>query len=148
MTKELLKENRIHYHAQSFEKYDLSQPVFKKHPELFDKLRKKNNGSFDYELIQFNGINYKPFPNMPKYRTCKYKDSYLLIDGYLNANICFHLMSKYGTENLYIRINPYEVLSTPPPMLLEEEFIQTPNPHWIESMKIYPGEHHYCVRVL
>lgn len=141
MVIEISDASRIYYQFLAFEEYQPSQPIFQKHPELYQKIRTKSNGKPDFELIQLDAINFNPPPNMPKYRTCKYKDSVLFIDSYLNAMVPFYLMHKYGTENLYIRINPHHISKTVPLMSLEEEFIQPPNPHWIERLIIHPDQH-------
>jgi hypothetical protein len=133
------------FHAnRSFEKYHSEQTVFKKFPELFDELRKKPNGSKDLELIKLRAINYNPIPNLPKYRTCKYKEHYLFINEYLDSRIPRYFIDKYGNENLYIRIEPYMISKVAPPMILEEEFLRPPNPKWIERLKIYPGKSEGC----
>ncbi|OMF88729.1 hypothetical protein [Paenibacillus sp. FSL R7-0337] len=141
MTVEISKASCVYHQIKSFEKYHPTQPLFQEHPELYEKLRKKSSGNSDLELIRLDAVKYKPFPNMPKYRTCKYKDSYLFLDSYLNAMVPFYLIQKYGTENLYIRLDPYHISKTLPPLILEEEFIQPPNPHWIERLLIHPNQH-------
>ncbi|MGM1023710.1 MAG: hypothetical protein ACQEXV_25025 [Bacillota bacterium] len=141
MTVEISKASCVYHQIKSFEKYHPTQPLFQEHPELLEKLRKKSSGNPDLELIRLDAVKYKPFPNMPKYRTCKYKDSYLFFDSYLNTMVPFYLIQKYGTENLYIRLDPYHISKTPPPLIHEEEFIQPPNPHWIERLLIHPNQH-------
>lgn len=138
---EISKASRIYHQVLSFEGYNPSQPIFQAHPELYDKLRKKSNGNPDPELIRLDAVTYKPLPNIPKYRTCKYKDSFLFIDRYLNSMVPFYLIHKYGTENLYIRLDPYIISEKAPPLSLEEEFIQPPNPYWIERLIIHPDQH-------
>lgn len=139
---EIKKANVLHAHHLSFEEYDISQPVFQEYPELMEKLRVKPNGNFDYELIKWGAIKYKPIPYLPKYRSIKYKESYLSVDKHLNTMIPFYLIDKYKKEeDLYIRIDPYFISKEEPEMILEEEAIHKPNPHWIEKMNLYPGQH-------
>ncbi|USK62295.1 hypothetical protein [Peribacillus asahii] len=140
MLLEIQKENHIHFKILSFEEYDSSQPIFQRHPELLEKLRVKPSGGVDKELIQLNAVQYEPFPDFPKYRTCSYKNSFFLVNGYLNGAISRYLIDKYGKKNLYIRIDPYTVLDQAPPLLLEEEFLRPPNPHWIERLKIHSNQ--------
>jgi hypothetical protein len=133
------------YHTYiSFEEYHSEQLVFKKFPELLNELREKPNGNKDLELIKLNAINFNPPPNLPKYRTCKYKGHFLSINGYLDSRIPRYLIDKYGTDDLYIRIEPYVLSDVAPPMILEEEFLRPPNPKWIEKLKIYPGKSEGC----
>ncbi|MEK4372490.1 hypothetical protein [Paenibacillus sp. FSL R5-0473] len=138
---EIFKASRIYHQVKSFEGYNPSQPIFQAHPELFDKLRKKSNGNPDLELIRLDAVGYKPIPNLPKHKTCKYKDSFLHIDSYLNSMVPSYFIQKYGTEKLYIRVDPYTVSKKAPPLSLEEEFIQPPNPYWIERLIIHPDQH-------
>lgn len=121
---EIFKASRIYHQVKSFEEYNPSQPIFQAHPELYDKLRKKSNGNPDLELIRLDAVGYKPIPDLPKHRTCKYKDSFLLIDRYLNSMVPSYLIHKYGTKKLYIRVDPHIVSKKAPPLSLEEEFIQ------------------------
>ena len=133
------------YHAYlSFEEYHSEQTVFKKFPELLNELRERENGNKDLELIRLNAINFNPIPNRPKYRTCKYKEHFLFINDYLDSRIPRYLIDKYGTDDLYIRIEPYMVSNNAPPMILEEEFLRPPNPKWIERLRIYPGKSEGC----
>lgn len=144
MVLEITDASRIYYQLLAFEKYNSSQPIFQKHPELYQKIRTKTNGNPDLELIRLDAVNFNPPPNMPKYKACKYKDSVLYIDSYLNATIPFYLMNKYGTENLFVRITPYHLSMTMPLVILEEEFLRPPNPYWIERFIIHPDQHEGC----
>ncbi|MBT2763380.1 hypothetical protein J7E85_19635 [Paenibacillus sp. ISL-20] len=141
MVIEISHASRIHYQLLAFEKYNPEQPIFRKYPELFQKIRKKANGNFDYELIRLDAVNFNPLPNMPKYKAFKYKDSVLYIDSYLDSTVPFYLMHKYGKEHLHIRLDPHYISKKMPQMPLEEEFLQPPNPHWIERLIIHSDQH-------
>ncbi|MEI3892475.1 MULTISPECIES: hypothetical protein [Bacillus] len=141
---DVLSISKEHHAYLSFEQYHSEQTVFKKFPELLNELREKSNRNKDLELIKLNVINFNPMPNLPKYRTCKYKEHFLFINEYLDSRIPRYLIDKYGTEDLYIRIEPYMLSNDAPPMALEEEFLRPPNPKWIERLKIYPGKHEGC----
>lgn len=141
---DILKVNKEYYEVISFEPYHANQHIFKKFPELLNALRKKSKGNVDLELIRLDAINYDPFPNTPKHRTCEYKNHYLFIDRHLDSRIPRYLIDKYGTNNLYIRIEPYSISDTKPLIALEEEFLRPPNPKWIEKLILYPGKSEGC----
>jgi hypothetical protein len=144
IVQEVILISKKHYNYLSFENYHLAQPVFQKFPELLNELREKPNGNKDLELIKLNAINYKPIPNIPSHRTCKYKKHFLLINNYLDSRIPRYFIDKYGNEDLYIRIEPYIVSDEAPPLSLQEEFLRPPNPKWIERLLIYPGKSEGC----
>ena len=50
MVLEITDASRIYYQLLAFEKYNSSQPIFQKHPELYQKIRTKTNGNPDLEL--------------------------------------------------------------------------------------------------
>jgi len=141
---DILAISQEYYSKLSFENYNLEQPVFQEYPELFEELRERPNRSKDLELIKLKAIGYNPPPNSPKYRTCKYKNHFIFMNAYLDSRIPRYLIDKYGTHELYIRLEPYELSDTAPPMVLEEEFLRPPNPKWIERLKIYPGKSEGC----
>lgn len=144
ITQEVLSSSKEYHAHLSFEDYHPEQPVFKKFPELLNELRERPNGSKDLELIKLNAINYRPIPDIPTHRTFKYKDYFLFINSYLDSRIPRYLINKYGTNDLYIRMEPYIISDKAPPMSLQEEFLRPPNPKWIERLKIYPGKNEGC----
>lgn len=141
---DILKISKVHFEILSFEPYHAGQPVFEKYPELLNGLREKSNGNRDYELIRIDTIGFNPPLCTPKFRTCEYKNHYLFIDKNLDSRIPRYLIDKYGTDHLYIRIDPYSLSETEPQVAIEEEFLRPPNPKWIERLNIYPGKSEGC----
>ncbi|AKG05320.1 hypothetical protein AAV35_011395 [Salimicrobium jeotgali] len=128
---------------RNFEDYHRQQPIFLRHPELFEHTRKRPNGSKDLELIHLEKLDYKPAP-MEKYTIAKYQNSYLQLNTNLSGMIPYLLISKYGANKIYVRLNPYDVFDKHPGFPIEEDLLKPPNPYWIETIKIYPNQNEGC----
>ncbi|QBJ66774.1 hypothetical protein C3496_10465 [Bacillus anthracis] len=141
---EIFEFSGKHFHELSFEPYNMAQPLFQRHPEILQAVRQRPGGAIDPELVKLSVIGFNPIPNMPYHRTCKYNQSFLLTSRYLDGRIPEYLINKYGRDNIYIRIEPYEVHSTPPKLRFLEEFMHLPNPEWIRNLKMHINQKEGC----
>lgn len=140
IVKEIYDYSLKKYFALSFEKYNQDQLIFKEYPELFEEIREKRNGNKDFELINLKAVNYRPIPNVKSHNFFKYNNHFIFVDDFLDIRIVSFLIEKYGVENLYIRLNPFQLSNESPKLSLQEEFLRPPNPMWIENISIYPGK--------
>lgn len=140
IVKEIYDYSAKKYFALSFEKYNRDQLIFKEYSELFEEIREKRNGNKDYELINLKAVNYRPILNMKGDNFFRYNNHFIFVDEFLDSRIVSFLINKYGVDNLFIRLNPFQLNNEPPMLPLLEEFLRPPNPTWIESISIYPGK--------
>lgn len=114
------------------ELYSLEQPLFIKEPTLFDFIRKKDNESFDLELIDFNY-----FEQINESEIVKYRDSYSIVEYSLNPTILTWANATFSNKSLYVRLNPYEVYDQRPDQKLFESILVPANPNWWKKLTIY-----------
>ncbi|MDQ4681687.1 hypothetical protein, partial [Stenotrophomonas maltophilia group sp. RNC7] len=87
---------------------------------------------------------YKPIPNYPNYRTCKFNNSFLQTSRYLDSRIPRYLIDKYGVEKIHIRLEPYYISDRGAKFDLTEEFLQPPNPKWLKDLKMHHNQKEGC----
>lgn len=114
------------------ELYSLEQPLFIKEQSLFNFIRKKDNESFDLELIDF-----KCFEQINESEIVKYLNSYSLVEYSLNPTILTWANATFPDKPLYIRVNPYEVYDQIPNQKLYESILVPANPNWWKKLTIY-----------
>ncbi|EJV43948.1 hypothetical protein IEK_05287 [Bacillus toyonensis] len=141
---DILHESKKYFFPLSFEEYNNSQPIFQGEPKLLDYIRKSQTGKLDHELLQLKAIQFKPLPNNPNYRTCKYNNSFLQTSRYLDSRIPRYLIDNYGIEKIHIRLEPYYISDNLPRFSLTEEFLQPPNPKWLKNLKMHHNQKEGC----
>ena len=114
------------------ESYNSEQPLFKNDQNLFEQIRKKENNSFDYELL-----NSKELQQINDSEILKFKEKYTLLDYTLNPSILAWAKDKFEGKPLYIRANPYKVFITQPPQRLFESILMPANPNWWKQLTIF-----------
>lgn len=115
-------------------KYSKEQPIFRFEPKLFEKIRTKENGTKDLELIE-----YKVFDHINNTEIVKYNKSYSLIDSDLDPQIILWAKNDFKNNPLYIRINPFRAFNFKPSHKINEAILNPANPNWWKNLKIYNG---------
>ncbi len=116
----------------SCEKMSLDDELFATHPEAIETIRKKPNGDYDLELIDFSC-----YSQYCETEIIEFKKSYLYIDYGINPKMIPWLQSNFPDSKLYIRIQSKKLFKSPPPILSLEECLVPANPNWIKKLEIY-----------
>ncbi|MEM9388832.1 MAG: hypothetical protein AAGA02_00075 [Bacteroidota bacterium] len=112
--------------------YSKDQPLFKLEPDLLNKVRKKDTGSFDNELI-----NLKALEQINDSEIVKFNKSYSILDHSLNPQIVIWSQTNFPDKPIYVRVNPYKAFEKMPSQMLFESVLMPANPKWWKHLTIH-----------
>ena len=117
---------------KSFEKYEISQPLFSGDSGLFDCIRKTSAGTPDLELI-----DTKCLENIQDSEIFSRNGCFFRIDGYLNQAL-YPLCKQYFADSpIFIRLDPTTRYSSQPLFQMNEEVLIPANPYWWKKLNIH-----------
>lgn len=115
--------------------YDKNQELFKQ-SNLYNSVRKKENGSLDLELININAIKSIDDSEVVSISG----GGYAKTNGFLKPSIIWWSKKTFPSSNLFLRLNPNEYYDIQPPQGLNEEVMIPANPNWWKNLKIYKNK--------
>jgi hypothetical protein len=116
----------------SFEKYEIHQPLFSGDQELFNCIRKTEAGSADLELIDSDCLT-----NIQDSEIFSRNGHFYKIDGYLNQALYPLCKQQFPDSRVFIRLDPTKIYSSQPSFQLNEEVLIPANPHWWQNLNIH-----------
>ncbi|WP_298789198.1 hypothetical protein [uncultured Marinococcus sp.] len=120
----------------SFENYHQEQPLFQKVPNLIEKVRGGIENRND--LIYLNSLNYPDHSRRDNFFL--QNSNYLSVDSRLPLEIPNFLLEKYNSDQISIRIHPYEIYSEEPEEYIKKATFRPPDPNWIENISLHLNE--------
>lgn len=129
-----------HDFLRRFEPYAINQPAFVAETDLFNHIRvSENEGKPDYELISLNALQ-----RIGESEIVLFNKSYFKTDVALNPFIVSWSQQNFNSENIYVRLNPYEVYTYQPTQRLYESIVHPANPNWWKTLSIHLRKHEGC----
>ena len=117
----------LRYWENSLRKYSINQPLFSSYQEL---LSHTLNG----ELIPSSLFQKVPLKNVVRFAN----GEYAYIDESLEPPLLQQLEERGVTY--YVRVNPYYIYDTKPPIFIKEAAWRTPSPKWQNAIGIKPNQ--------
>jgi len=134
MTFEVQHEaTRLRLQAQC-ELYSETQPLFRNVPSLFGKIRRKETGSLDYELIDVTAV-----------RSVSGSEVYQAGNGYtklcplLSPGIVNWVQNEWPSAPTYVRLDADAYFCKKPLQLLTEATLVPANPRWLPDFSLRKG---------
>ncbi len=121
---------------QRCEPYSQEQPLFTEFPDLWNRIRKTDRGTPDFELIDISGMSIHP------------ESQYLRVTGDLHAEIDSHLPPSvvdfarlhYPKAPVHVRLNPYSIVTSGPFSSINEELIRPLTATFWQGLNLYSGQ--------
>lgn len=114
------------------EKYSYQHELFQQVPELFNCIRRKENGLRDRELIDISMLEDTTHSGV-----FRYKRRYIVVDSYIKPIFIDWLTEEFRTAPLFLRIFPHTVYDSLPPFRIEEATVIPTDPHWWKKLSLY-----------
>jgi hypothetical protein len=125
------------------EPYDRAQPLFAGAPELFDHIRRTENGSPDLELIAGDAVH-----SMSGSGIYQAGNGFTRLCPFLSPGIVNWARSSYPGRASYIRLDPYSFHDTQPLQLLTEATLVPANPRWLHDFSLRRGMKEFAAYTL
>ena len=116
------------------EPYDSAQPLFVGAPNLFDRIRRGENGSPDLELIELDAV--RSVAGSEIYRAGK---GFSKLSAYLSPGIVNWAHNAFTGRPVYIRLDPHHFYDAQPLHLLSEATLVPANPRWLPGFTLRKG---------
>lgn len=117
------------------ERYDRTQALFTGAPELFDKIRtREDGGGPDLELIDLDAV--QSVAGSEIYRAGQ---GFTRLSPYLSPGIVTWARTTYPKRPTFIRLDPHQFHTSQPPQLLTEATLVPANPKWLSGFSLRKG---------
>lgn len=134
MTFEVEHEWKRHEVKRLCERYDSGQRLFQSVPGLFDKIRRRANGSQDFELIDVSAVSSVGGSEI--YRA---GGGFAKLCPYLSPGIVNWAHHEWPTAPAFVRLDAGYYSATQPLQLLTEATLVPANPRWLEDFSLRKG---------
>ncbi len=116
----------------SFERYEINQPLFSGDHDLFNCIRKTKAGTADLELIDSACLQ-----NVQDSEIFSRNGYFYRIDGYLSQALYPICKQYFPGSPIFIRLDPTIRYSSQPLFQLNEEVLIPANPNWWQNLNIH-----------
>jgi hypothetical protein len=114
--------------------YSREQKLFVGEPGLFEQIRKRENGSPDFEMVDLAAV--RPYEGST---ICALGHGFGKLVSFLSPGIVSWAKTKFPTIPIYVRLNPYWFQKTKPQRLLTEATLVPANPRWLGDLSLRRG---------
>ncbi|MDI6653684.1 hypothetical protein QMA67_12160 [Gluconobacter japonicus] len=116
------------------QRYDSTQPLFQGVPSLFDHIRRRDNGSYDYELIDRRAVNSVSGSEI--YRA---GNGFTRLCPFLSPGIINWAQKEWPKAPIFLRLDADVFSATQPLQLLTEATLVPANPRWLKDFSLRKG---------
>jgi hypothetical protein len=128
---------------QHCELYHQSQALFNGAPDLWERIRRKENDSPDLELIDLNAAIAKSESEI-----FQVKGGYAKLSRYLNPGIVNWARKVFPKAPIFVRLDPHEYYAAKPRQYLTEATLAPARPGWLHDFQLRKGMKEFASYIL
>lgn len=116
------------------EPYGRTQPLFQNVPSLFERIRRRENGNQDFELIDLTAIC-----SVSGSEVYQVENGFTKLSPLLSPGIVNWVQKEWPSAPTYVRLDANSYSSTRPLQLLAEATLVPANPRWLPDFNLRRG---------
>jgi hypothetical protein len=116
------------------DRYDKAHPLFTGAPKLFDRIRKRDSGAPDLELIDLNAVR-----SVGGSEIYQVDGGFAKLSPYLSPGIVNWACQKFPQSPMFVRLDPHRFYKDRPLQLLTEATLVPANPRWLPGFSLRKG---------
>lgn len=116
------------------QRYNSTQPLFLGVPSLFDRIRRRNSGSYDYELIDEEAVS-----SLSGSEIYRVGSGFTRLCPFLSPGIINYARNQWPEAPIFLRLDADVFSATQPLLLLTEATLVPANPRWLKNFSLRKG---------